>query len=67
MKALLVIVLVMLAACSGPEREAPPAQAPEATVFDPLTSALDRAAGVEDTIREGDAERRRQIDEAQGL
>ena len=67
MKALTAVLLTFLAACSGPDTEAPRDQGRDPTVFDPLTSTLDRAAGVEDTLRESDAERRRQIDQAQGL
>ena len=64
MKAQMAIVTVFLASCSGPEAEAPgPVRDP--TVFDPLTSTLDRAAGVEDTLRDSDTERRRQIDQLQ--
>ena len=64
MKAQMVILSVFLAACSGPEADMPDT-GPEPTVFDPLTSTLDRAAGVEDTVRQSDIERRRQIDQAQ--
>ena len=36
------------------------------TVFDPLTGTLDRAEGVEDTLAASAAERRRQLEEAEG-
>ncbi|HEY5665564.1 MAG TPA: hypothetical protein VIV64_02505 [Gammaproteobacteria bacterium] len=65
MKALLTILSVFLVACSGPGGESTAGQ--DATVFDPLTGTMDRAAGVEDTLRESDAARRREIDAAQGL
>ncbi|MGD8339493.1 MAG: hypothetical protein PVH89_01855 [Gammaproteobacteria bacterium] len=67
MKALMALLTVLLVACSGSDAEAPAERQRDETVFDPLTGTLDRAAGVEDTIFEADAERRRQIDEAQGL
>jgi hypothetical protein len=66
-KAFVVAVFLLAAACGGPAREqraAEPEQQP--TVFDPLTDTLDRAAGVEDTLRESAAERRRQLEEAEG-
>jgi hypothetical protein len=67
MKALLALLPILLASCTGAEPEASPEPEPRPTVFDPLTDTIDRAAGVEDTVFEADAERRRQIDEAQGL
>lgn len=67
MKALLTFLSVFLVACSGPSSESAEGQGQGATVFDPLTSTMDRAAGVEDTLRESDAARRREIDAAQGL
>ena len=35
------------------------------TVFDPLTDALDRARGVEETLLQSAEERRRQLEEAE--
>jgi len=77
MKAALAIILLPLAACTdgtgdAPAAEAPRAEAPRAeaarpSVFDPLTSTIDRARGVEDTLRASEAERRRQLEEAEGL
>ena len=67
MKALLTFLSVFLVACSGPGSESSTGRAPDETVFDPLTGTMDRAAGVEDTVRESDAARRREIDAAQGL
>ena len=66
MKALMAILFVLLVSCSGPEAEAPREEARDPGVFDPLTGTLDRAAGVEDTLRDSAAERRRQIEEAEG-
>jgi len=66
MKALIVFPLIVLAACSSAEPPAPRAETPEPGVFDDLTGTLDRAAGVEDTLRDSAAERRRQLEEAEG-
>ena len=38
---------------------------PRETVFDPLTSTIDRAEGVQQTVDEQAAEQRRQIEEAE--
>lgn len=46
---------IALAACSG--------EAPEKTVFDGQTSALDKAASVNDTVEAAAAAQRRAIDE----
>lgn len=68
MKASLAVLFLGLVACTGPKVESPPPEdSPDPTVFDPLTGTLDRAAGVEDTLREGEARRRRAIEEAEGL
>jgi hypothetical protein len=65
-KALVTItVVVLLAGCgesTAPDRA--PAEERE-TVFDPLTDTLDRAAGVEDTVRERSEELRRRIEESE--
>ncbi|HUF71498.1 MAG TPA: hypothetical protein VMR74_01230 [Gammaproteobacteria bacterium] len=73
MKALLAVLAVLLASCAEPESEAGPeagtprAAARDTSVFDPVTiDPIERARGVQDTIFEADAERRRQI-EAQEL
>jgi hypothetical protein len=67
MKAVLAIFAVCLVACSKPAAEAPREQAREPSVFDPVTSTpLERAQGVEDTLRDSAADRRRQIEEAEG-
>jgi hypothetical protein len=66
MKALLAIFAMGLASCSEPAPEAPRDEVRDTSVFDPLTGTLDRAAGVEDTLRDSAADRRRQIEEAEG-
>jgi hypothetical protein len=66
----LVVCLAGLAGC-GPSTEAPEeasnaaesAAAERESVFDPLTETLDRAAGVEDTLRERSEELDRRIEE----
>lgn len=58
---------VLLVACGGQsEDQTVEEAAPKPTVFDPLTDSLERAASVEDTLRESAAERRRQLEEAEG-
>ncbi len=62
-------IAVVLAGCgdSEPTEQAsePREQAPRReTVFDPLTSTIGRAEGVQQTVDEQAAEQRRQIDEA---
>jgi hypothetical protein len=44
----------------------PEAAEPRETVFDPLTSTIDRAEGVQQTVDEHAAEQRRRIEEAEG-
>lgn len=70
MKASIVILLLALAACTEQTAEAPPAapadDARDTSVFDPLTGTLDRAAGVEQTLQDSAAERRRALEEAEG-
>jgi hypothetical protein len=66
MKALPAVLLVLLASCSAPASDSrPEAQAPrEPSVFDPVTiDPIERARGVQDTIFEADAERRRQLEQ----
>jgi hypothetical protein len=67
------VVLIALAwivvGCSGSEEPAARAREPETaqkreTVFDPLTSTIDRAEGVQHTVDEQAAEQRRRIEEA---
>ena len=69
MKALTVVVCLLLAACETDDRSTT-AESTDSTerptVFDPLTDTLDRARGVEDTLRVSADERRRQLEEAEG-
>ena len=64
MRILAVFALCVLGACS--ESEPPAPEEPRPSVFDDLTGTLDRAEGVEDTLRDSAAERRRQLEEAEG-
>ena len=71
MKALLPILVILLASCSASDEpevsaEAPADAAPDPSVFDDLTGTIERAQGVEDTLRDSAAERRRQLEEAEG-
>ena len=66
--ALMAIVLIA-GGCSGSEEPAERASEPAAaqrreTVFDPLTSTIERAEGVQQTVDEQAAEQRRRIEEA---
>jgi len=64
-----IAALLLLAACGGTSSEgaeAPEEPAVRPTVFDPLTDTLERAQGVEDTLRDSAAERRRALEEAEG-
>jgi hypothetical protein len=69
MKALLPLILLGLVACADRQGETPPASAeaepPRETVFDPLTSTIDRAEGVQDTVDAESAELRRRVEEAE--
>ena len=66
MKALMPISLIFLVACSSPDSPAPESRDPDPSVFDDLTGTLDRAGSVEDTLRDSAADRRRQLEEAEG-
>jgi hypothetical protein len=68
---LLLTVTLGIGGCGGegdpPERaaeEREPAQRRE-TVFDPMTSTIGRAQGVQETVDEQAAEQRRRIEEAE--
>lgn len=69
--ALVACILSTTAGCgsaddAGPEAAVEPATAGQReSVFDPLTSTIDRAEGVEDTLRDAADERRRQLEEAE--
>lgn len=67
MKASAIVILLGLAACTDQASGPPAAADSDPTVFDPLTGTLDRAAGVEDSLRDSAAERRRQLEQDQGL
>jgi hypothetical protein len=63
---LIVALAVVVAGCGGAE---PPAQQvkreKKETVFDPLTSTIDRAKGVQQTVDEQAAEQRRKLEAAE--
>jgi hypothetical protein len=69
---LTIVCLAALAGCgqsADVQQESSSAAGAEETerdsVFDPLTETLDRAEGVEDTLREHSEELRRRIEEAE--
>ena len=67
--AALIAIVWVVGGCSGSEEPAARAAEPEAaqkreTVFDPLTSTIGRAEGVQQTVDEQAAEQRRRIEEA---
>ena len=67
MRCLMLTAVLVLAACGGagpPEEPAEPAEA-RGTVFDPLTSTIDRAQGVQQTLDAQAAEQRRRLEEAE--
>ncbi len=70
MRILVIIASLAIAACGAPEQEPEPvsgnSRVPETSVFHPLTSTLDRAQGVENTLQDSAAARRRQLEEAEG-
>ena len=70
---IIALALVVLAGCTDQDTAAPAGSPGEAAgearepgVFDPLTGTLDRAAGVEATLEDSAAARRRQLEEAEG-
>ena len=65
MKVSIVLVCLFLTACGGSSEEAPREATQQPTLFDPLTDTLDRASGVQDTLDDAAAERRRQLEEAE--
>jgi hypothetical protein len=70
MKMLLPLILLGLVACAERQAERPSAasaetEPPRETVFDPLTSTIDRAEGVQDTVDAQSEELRRRIEEAE--
>ena len=72
MKALRLLIFLGLAACTdrAPEEaareESAREEARDPSVFDPMISTIDRAQGVEQTLQGSAADRRRQIEEAEG-
>ncbi len=63
---LLVTLAITVTACGGSEPPAPPPKAAKKeTVFDPLTSTIDRAKGVQQTVDEQAAEQRRKLEAAE--
>ena len=63
---LLVALAVMLTACGGaqpPPQETQPQR--KQTVFDPLTSTLDRAKGVQQTVDDQAAQQRGKLEAAE--
>ena len=60
-------IVITLSACGGSPPAEPPAEraAPRPTVFDPLTSTIGRAEGVQQTVDEQAAEQRRRIEAAE--
>ena len=67
--AVLIAFAWIVGGCSGSEEPAARVAEPEAaqkreTVFDPLTSTIGRAEGVQQSVDEQAAEQRRRIDEA---
>lgn len=59
--------VIALAACGESPSSEQPAEtaAPRPTVFDPLTSTIDRAEGVQQIVDDQAAEQRRRIEEAE--
>jgi hypothetical protein len=66
MKASLALVFLTLVACTDRESEVARDAARDPGVFDPMISTIDRAEGVEQTLQDSAADRRRQIEEAEG-
>jgi hypothetical protein len=66
MKALPLLIFLGLAACTDRAPEAVSERPRDPSVFDPMISTIDRAEGVEQTLQDSAADRRRQIEEAEG-
>jgi hypothetical protein len=60
-------IALLVVGCGGQTEPAaaPPQAEPRPTVFDPLTSTLDRAQGVQQTVDQQAAEQRRRIEDAE--
>lgn len=67
--ALLSALVLTLVGCGSPEAtepvEAPARPEPRPTVFDPLTSTIGRAQGVQQTVDQQAAEQRKRIEDAE--
>lgn len=61
----LMLSALLLAGCGAPENEPASPPEPRANVFEPLTSTLERAEGVQATVDEQAAELRRRVEEAE--
>ena len=61
------VMILAMPGCGNPEPPPPPieAAAPKPSVFDPLTSTIDRAKAVQKTVDEQAAEQRRRIEDAE--
>ncbi|RPI62286.1 MAG: hypothetical protein EHM50_04270 [Lysobacterales bacterium] len=66
MSGLVYAVTLVLAGCGGSEPAAQASDPPprRETVFDPMTSTIGRAQGVQQTVDEQAAEQRRRIEDA---
>jgi hypothetical protein len=64
---MLAALVLVVAGCGASEQPAEPETAPprRETVFDPLTSTIDRAEGVQQTVDAQAAEQRRRLEEAE--
>ena len=63
--AIVIAMVCVIGGCGGSEKPAEPEAAQRReTVFDPLTSTIGRAEGVQQSVDEQAAEQRRRIDEA---
>jgi hypothetical protein len=60
-------IAIAITGCGSSEPAEPPPEQAERrpTVFDPLTSTIQRAEGVQQTVEEQAAEQRRRIEEAE--
>ena len=70
MRVLAAFAYVLVAACGQTDDPASTGAGGDAlerpAVFDPVTETLDRAQGVEDTVRDSAAARRRELEAAEG-
>ena len=55
----LLLAALLVAACGG----APEPETEDASVFDPLAESIERAKGVEETLRQNAEELRRRVEE----